>query len=252
MPAAGRDVERLHAGAGSPTRRAGRGPAPSRCAALVAVRVRPLATRRPSCRQLHRALGRLEHRRLDVEVRRRSVAQGCCGPRRHSCRRAARRSAARSPSARAPARIPRATSSQRVIPPKMLKKIERTWSSRVITSSASTTPWASPPPPRSQKFAGRPPATTTTSTVDIDSPAPLPRIPDLAVELDVGDALLAGERLERVGRLDVAHLGDVGVAEERVVVDRELGVERADLAFGRDDQRIDLAEHRVRRRRSSA
>src|SRR6185437_9291970 len=75
------------------------------------------------------------------------------------------------------ARIPRATSSPRVIPPKMLKKIERTSSSRTITSSASTTPWASPPPPRSQKFAGRPPATTTTSTVDIESPAPLPRIP---------------------------------------------------------------------------
>src|SRR5438034_886706 len=75
------------------------------------------------------------------------------------------------------ARIPRATSSQRVIPPKMLKKIERTCSSRVITSSASTTPSALPPPPRSQKFAGRPPACATTSTVDIPSPAPLARTP---------------------------------------------------------------------------
>src|SRR2546427_5686453 len=75
------------------------------------------------------------------------------------------------------ARIPRATSSPRVIPPKMLKKIERTWLSLVITSSASTTPCASPPPPRSQKFAGLPPATTTTSTVDIERPAPFPRIP---------------------------------------------------------------------------
>ena len=73
--------------------------------------------------------------------------------------------------------MPRATSSQRVIPPKMLKRIERTCGSREITSSASTTPAAEPPPPRSQKFAGRPPATTTTSTVDIESPAPLPRIP---------------------------------------------------------------------------
>src|SRR6266576_1226429 len=81
------------------------------------------------------------------------------------------------------ARIPRATSSPRVIPPKMLKKIERTWSSLVITSRASTTPCASPPPPRSQKFAGLPPATTTTSTVDIESPAPLPRIPTLPSSL---------------------------------------------------------------------
>ena len=73
--------------------------------------------------------------------------------------------------------MPRATSSQRVIPPKMLKKIDLTCGSCVITSSASTTPSALPPPPRSQKFAGLPPATTTTSTVDIESPAPLPRIP---------------------------------------------------------------------------
>src|SRR6185437_13425003 len=69
-------------------------------------------------------------------------------------------------------RIPRATSSPRVIPPKMLKKIERTCGSAVITSSASTTPCASPPPPRSQKFAGRPPTRAITSSVDMTRPAP--------------------------------------------------------------------------------
>src|SRR5581483_4658238 len=74
-------------------------------------------------------------------------------------------------------RIPRATSSQRVIPPKMLKKIDFTCGSAVITSSASTTPSASPPPPRSQKFAGCPPARAITSSVDMTRPAPLPRIP---------------------------------------------------------------------------
>src|SRR5206468_3842075 len=74
-------------------------------------------------------------------------------------------------------RMPRATSSQRVIPPKMLKRIDRTCGSAVITSSASTTPCAWPPPPRSQKFAGRPPASATTSRVDMTSTAPLPRIP---------------------------------------------------------------------------
>ena len=64
-------------------------------------------------------------------------------------------------------RMPRATSSQRVMPPKMLKKIDLTCGSRVITSSASTTPCAEPPPPRSQKFAGLPPTCATTSTVDV-------------------------------------------------------------------------------------
>src|SRR5207342_802554 len=77
------------------------------------------------------------------------------------------------------ARMPRATSSQRVIPPKTLKKIDFTCGSRVITSSASTTPSASPPPPRSQKFAGLLPTCATTSTVDIERPAPFPRIPTL-------------------------------------------------------------------------
>ena len=50
--------------------------------------------------------------------------------------------------------------------------------------------------------------------------------------------------LGRVG-LEVAHLRDVGVLVERVVVDGELRVERPHLALGRDDQRVDLAEHRV-------
>ena len=127
----------------------------------------------------------------------------------------------------------------------MLKKIAFTCGSWVITDSASTTPCASPPPPRSQKLAGRPPANVTTSTVDIVSPAPFPSTPTSPSSLHVGDVLLARERLERVGRLAVAHLGDVRVAEERVVVDRELRVERLHLAVGRHDQRVDLAEHRV-------
>ena len=69
--------------------------------------------------------------------------------------------------------------------------------------------------------------------------------PDVAVELHVDDALLARERLERVGCARVAELGDVRVAVERAVVDGELRVERLDHAVGRDDQRVDLGEHRV-------
>ena len=127
----------------------------------------------------------------------------------------------------------------------MLKKIERTCGSRVITSSASTTPCALPPPPRSQKFAGFPPAVTTTSTVDIDKPGAVAEDPDGAVELHVGDALLARQRLERIGCARVAQLGDVRMARERAVIDGELRVERLHLAVGRDDQRVDLGQHRV-------
>ena len=73
----------------------------------------------------------------------------------------------------------------------------------------------------------------------------MPQHADLAVELDVGDVLRSGERLERVGGILVAHLGDIRVAVERVVVDRELGVERLHDTVGRHDQRVHLAEHGV-------
>ena len=141
--------------------------------------------------------------------------------------------------------MPRATSSQRVIPPKTLKKIDFTCGSRVITSSASTTPSARAAAAEVAEVRGlaadvrddvhRRHGETRAVAADADG----------AVELHVRDALLARERLERVGSRGVAHLGDVGMAEERVVVDGELRVERLHLAGRRDDQRVDLAEHRV-------
>src|SRR5438045_28174 len=49
---------------------------------------------------------------------------------------------------------------------------------------------------------------------------------DDAVERGVGHARLAGQPLLGRKRLEVAQLGDVGMADERVVVDRVLRVER--------------------------
>ena len=72
---------------------------------------------------------------------------------------------------------PLATSSQRVMPPKMLNRTALTLSSDRITSTAETIASAFEPPPASRKFAGEPPTWATTSSVDITSPAPLPRIP---------------------------------------------------------------------------
>ncbi len=74
---------------------------------------------------------------------------------------------------------PRATSSQRVIPPKMLNSTALTLSSERITSTALVIASALEPPPASRKLAGLPPAAATTSSVDITSPAPLPRMPTL-------------------------------------------------------------------------
>ena len=72
---------------------------------------------------------------------------------------------------------PLATSSQRVIPPKMLNRTALTFSLERITSTALVIASAFEPPPASRKFAGSPPYCATTSSVDMTSPAPLPRMP---------------------------------------------------------------------------
>ncbi len=66
---------------------------------------------------------------------------------------------------------------------------------------------------------------------------------DRAVERDVAEVVLRSLDLLGVLLGLVAQRDDVGMAVEGVVVERHLGVEHADLAVGRDDQRIDL-EHR--------
>ena len=69
---------------------------------------------------------------------------------------------------------------------------------------------------------------------------------DVAVELDVVQVELRRLDLHRVLLVEVAHLHDVRVAEEGVVVEVDLGVERHHVARAGDHQRIDLGERRVR------
>src|SRR4051794_11302127 len=78
---------------------------------------------------------------------------------------------------------PFATSSQRVMPPKMLNSTAVTFLLERIPSTACVIASALDPPPASRKFAGEPPAWSTTSSVDITSPAPLPRMPTLPSSL---------------------------------------------------------------------
>ncbi len=68
--------------------------------------------------------------------------------------------------------MPRATSSQRVIPPKMLMSTALTLlSERMMRSAAATlSDWA--PPPISRKLAGLPPNSLTMSMVPMARPAP--------------------------------------------------------------------------------
>ncbi len=57
--------------------------------------------------------------------------------------------------------------------------------------------------------------------------------------------MLAGFELGRVLLVLVAQRLDVRVAEERVVVEAHLGVERDQLAGAGDDQRVDLDDRGV-------
>ena len=107
----------------------------------------------------------------------------------------------------------------------MLNRMTFTLGSEVMTSRALTISSAWAPPPTSRKLAGRPPAAATTSSVLMTSPAPFPSTPMSAVQLDVGDPALQGHLLLGVLSGDVAHVGEVGVAEEGVVVDRQLRVD---------------------------
>ena len=69
-----------------------------------------------------------------------------------------------------------------------------------------------------------------------------------AVELDVVQRVLARLHFQRIFFGNVAQRLDVGVAEQRVVVEGDLGVEREQLAVGRRDEGIDLDQRRVRSR----
>ena len=73
--------------------------------------------------------------------------------------------------------MPFATSSPLVMPPKMLMKIDRTFGSLLMTSSAPAITSAFAPPPMSRKFAASPPTWLTMSTVAIARPAPLAMMP---------------------------------------------------------------------------
>ena len=73
--------------------------------------------------------------------------------------------------------MPLATSSHRVMPPKMFTKIDRTAGSVLMTSRAAAMTSALAPPPMSRKFAAVPPAWVTTSSVLMASPAPLAMMP---------------------------------------------------------------------------
>ena len=140
---------------------------------------------------------------------------------------------------------PLATSSQRVMPPKMLNSTALTASLARISSHRLLDLL------RVRAAAGveevRRRAARLGDHVERrhDQAGAVAEDADVAVELDVLDALLLGAALDRVFVLGVRELLVLGVAVERVPVQRDLRVERLHLPLGRDDQRVDLGERRV-------
>src|SRR4029453_2750303 len=78
-----------------------------------------------------------------------------------------------------------------------------------------------------------------------DQPGAVADDADLTVQLDVVETALLGRLFLRVDREGVAQLLQVGVTEQRRVVDGDLAVERLDLPVGGEYQRVDLDQHAV-------
>src|SRR5690606_18755438 len=68
---------------------------------------------------------------------------------------------------------------------------------------------------------------------------------DVAVQLDVGQVVLAGFNFSRIFFSQVTESHDIGVTEQSVAVEVELGVQSDDVARAGQDQRVDLGQFSV-------
>ena len=187
--------------------------------------------------------GRLEVRLLEQDRR----------PPRRSSRRSGRPSARRAPAARGPRSGPRATSSPRVMPPKMLTRIALTFGSARIIRIAAATLSARAPPPMSRKFAGSPPARLTRSIVVIASPAPLtmqPIVPSSLMNVRPASRASRSAGSSSSGSRSSSSSGWRGSAESSSVTLASRQTSRSTAApsapgLADDRERVDLDEIRV-------
>ena len=142
-------------------------------------------------------------------------------------------------------RMPLATSSQRVMPPKMLNSTALTFGSERMMRRAAATLSAWAPAADVQKV-GR---LAAVQLGDVHGghgqPGAVDHAADLAIQLDVAQAMAAGFLL--LGRLlvGVAHLGQLKVAEERIVVQQHLAIHGQELALAGDHQGVDLGQRGI-------
>ena len=115
--------------------------------------------------------------------------------------------------------MPLATSSPRVMPPKMLMKIAFTSASELMTSRAAAITSALAPPPMSRKLAAVPADLVDDVERAHGQAGAVGDDADAAVEADVLQALLLGQLLAVVEHLHAAELVPLGMAERGVVVE---------------------------------
>ncbi len=65
---------------------------------------------------------------------------------------------------------------------------------------------------------------------------------DLAVELDVAQTIQTGRALLRRLVVFIAQRGQLGVAEQRAVVNHHFAIERLERAIAQEGQRVDLGQ----------
>ncbi len=111
----------------------------------------------------------------------------------------------------------------------MLNSTARTRSLERISSTACLILAASEPPPASRKFAGLPARLGDHVERRHHKARAVAEDADVPVERHVLHALFFGAALDRILVLDVREPLVLGVAVERVAVERDLRVERLDL-----------------------
>ena len=142
--------------------------------------------------------------------------------------------------------IPLAISSQRVIPPKMLNSIAVTFSSEVITSSASTIASAFEPPPASRKLAGLAARLGDDVERRHAEPGAVAEDADVALELHVGEALLLRHLLLGVLVGGIVRARASSSCRNSALLSIVTFESSATTSrVGGDDQRIDLDQGRV-------
>ena len=137
---------------------------------------------------------------------------------------------------------PLATSSTRVMPPKMLTKMARTARIGIDDVEGGGHDVGVGPAPDVQEVGRRPPHLGDDVESGHGQPGAVGDDPDRAGEADVVETLLLGQLLPLVELFVVGVVGPFGVAVGGVVVQGHLGVEGVDPAVGGEDERVDLGQ----------